>query len=98
MNILLIKLLSGETVIGKGSEESDGVKIEGPLVIDLVPTNHGLVVLFRPFMVGLKAGVPITIPNDKIVATVSELSLDDGLITQYLQQTSQLAIPKIKTN
>lgn len=89
-NMKLIRLSSGEEVIGKVVENEDSITITDGY--SLIPAGEGKIG-FMPFMAYTKAKDGITISNRFVVFIVDAI---DQLVDQVREMDSGLTIPKNK--
>ncbi len=96
-DIAVIKTVSGEEVIGRVVEasESSGISLRKPLTMQLVmgPNSQGGVAMV-PFMLGADDIESVQFAKEHVVA-VSKARPDAA--SSYIQQTSGITIPTVKT-
>lgn len=87
-DIRLVKLISGETVIGKFS--ADGEKIEDPAILQTVPSQQGMSMMLLPF------GYPFDAEMGGEVATRHVIyeykACPEELKTKYLEACTNLTL------
>lgn len=86
----LVRLSSGEEVIGKVEQGSDSITIKDGY--SLIPAGEGRIG-FMPFMAYTKASEGITIDNKFIMFVVDPI---DQLIDQVREMDSGLVVPEQK--
>ena len=89
-NMKLIRLSSGEEVIGKVVENEDSITITDGY--SLIPAGEGKIG-FMPFMAYTKAKDGITIPNQFVMFSVDAI---DQLVDQVREMDTGLTVPKNK--
>lgn len=89
-NMKLVRLSSGEEIIGKVVDNGSDVTITDGY--SLIPAGEGKIG-FMPFMAYTKAKEGITIPKSFIVFTVDPI---DELVDQVRQMDTGLVAPKNK--
>jgi hypothetical protein len=89
-NMKLIRLSSGEEVIGKVVENEDSITITDGY--SLIPAGEGKIG-FMPFMAYTKAKDGITIPNRFVMFSVDAI---DQLVDQVREMDTGLTVPKNK--
>ena len=89
-NMKLVRLSSGEEVIGKVTETENSITIENGY--SLIPAGEGRIG-FMPFMAYTKAKDGITIPKSFVVFTVDPI---DDLVDQVRQMDTGIVTPEKK--
>lgn len=85
-DVVTLKLISGEEVVGRFEEEtSAGIKITKPMVISMTPKGPGLM----PFLFTVNPDTAVTI-NHSAVALAA--NADKGFADQYIQSTTGIQL------
>jgi len=88
---VLLRLISGETVIGR--TEGDIYKLKQPMSIFLQPTPDGRIgIAFQSFIVGAEQNTTIKVNKDHVTAIVREPDINKELVKEYVKITSGLVI------
>ncbi len=92
--IKLFKLTTGETVIARVKEETEGsIYLEKPATIGVVPNNKGdMMITLIPFMLGAKKDASVSLAKSQIVAEVNDAGIDHLVKSQYLQAVTGLVL------
>ncbi len=91
--VVTIRLLSGEEVIGKlASNDSQGVKLAKPIQIVVQMTrDNQMGIQFAPLMASTDEDASMTFPNSAIV--IAPIVTRTDVASQYLKATTSLEIP-----
>ncbi|GAB6124703.1 hypothetical protein [Humidesulfovibrio idahonensis] len=87
-DIRLVKLINGETVIGKWSE--DGQSINDPAVIQTVPMQQGVQMMLLPFGYPFEQEITGSISTKHVLYEYTKAP--EELKTKYLEASSNLTL------
>ena len=87
-DIRLVKLINGETVIGKWS--ADGQTIADPAVIQTVPSQQGVQMMLLPFGYPFEQDITGEISTAHVLYEYKKLP--EELKTKYLEASSNLTL------
>ena len=87
-DIRLVKLINGETVLGKYDEETQGLK--DVAILQTVPTQQGVQMVLLPFGYPFEADISGAIKGEHILYTFK--TFPEELKNKYLEATSNLTI------
>ena len=87
-DIRLVKLINGETVLGKFDEETQGLK--DVAILQSVPTQQGVQMLLLPFGYPFENDIQGEISFDHVLYEYK--SYPEELKTKYLEATSNLTL------
>ncbi len=87
-DIRLVKLINGETVIGKWSE--DGQTINDPAVIQTVPMQQGVQMMLLPFGYPFEQEITGSISTKHVLYEYT--NAPEELKTKYLEASSNLTL------
>lgn len=87
-DIRLVKLINGETVIGKWSE--DGQTINDPAVIQTVPMQQGVQMMLLPFGYPFEQEITGAISTKHVLYEYT--NAPEELKTKYLEASSNLTL------
>lgn len=90
MDVIVLKLSSGEELIARGKNTGDAWKVERPRVIVMAPTQQGIQIAIMPWMAANVDGTYDI--DDSHVITHGKPT--DNLEKQYLQQTTTIELVK----
>ena len=99
MKIVLVKLISGEQVMGELvnadqvlNKSEYSLELKKPRTIFLAPTQQGLTLVFEDFIIGLDDKATVKLPLSQVLTFVLDHNLKKELIAQYIQATTNLAV------
>jgi hypothetical protein len=87
-DIRLVKLINGETVLGKFDEETQGLKEVA--ILQTVPTQQGVQMMLLPFGYPFETDITGAIKGEHILYTFK--TFPEELKNKYLEATSNLTI------
>ncbi len=87
-DIRLVKLINGETVVGKWDEESK--RLKELAILQTVPTQQGVQMVLMPFGYPFETEIGGEVSGDHVLYTFK--TFPDELKTKYLEATSNLTI------
>ena len=87
-DIRLVKLINGETVLGKYDEETKG--LSDVAILQTVPTQQGVQMLLLPFGYPFETEISGAIKEEHILYTFKHFP--EELKNKYLEATSNLTI------
>ncbi|MBU1249313.1 MAG: hypothetical protein KKB70_11480 [Proteobacteria bacterium] len=87
-DIRMVKLISGDLVIGKWSE--DGTKITDPAIIQTVPSQQGVQMMLLPFGYPFEQDMGGEVETRHVIYEYK--SFPDELSTKYLEACSNLTL------
>ena len=87
-DIRLVKLINGETVLGKYDEEAKGLK--DVAILQTVPTQQGVQMVLLPFGYPFENEISGSIKEEHILYTFKHFP--EELKNKYLEATSNLTI------
>lgn len=97
-DVVTIRLISGEEIVGKLALSSDNnvTKLSKPIVVALqmLPNNQASIA-FLPFLASTDEGNSVSFPNTALVVSATKTRSD--VSTRYIQATSDLEIPNAAT-
>jgi hypothetical protein len=91
LGVQLVKLVTGEEIIGDVTVTPEGVSIEGPMIPNVVPNNDNgsyRISLF-PYRPYVKASVPILIAGQHVIAV---MEITEQIEQSYRQFRSNIKI------
>jgi len=87
-DIRLVKLINGETVLGKYDEETQGLK--DVAILQTVPTQQGVQMVLLPFGYPFETDISGEIKGEHVLYTFK--SFPEELKNKYIEATSNLTI------
>lgn len=87
-DIRMVKLISGDIVIGKWSE--DGSKIDDPAILQTVPSQQGVQMMLVPFGYPFEQEMDGELDTKHVIYTYK--TFPDELSSKYLEACSKLTI------
>jgi hypothetical protein len=88
-DIRLVKLINGETVLGKWEEDTKTLK--DVAILQTVPTQQGVQMVLMPFGYPFEQDITGEIAGDHILYVFK--SFPDELKNKYIEATTNLTIP-----
>lgn len=89
--IILGKMISGETIIGKKNETDNGIAIDEAYLVNVVPNQNGqsFNVMLLPLFIPISKDA-VDVPADKIIVTVTA---SKDIENEYIKATTNIVVP-----
>ncbi|MGE4503942.1 MAG: hypothetical protein AB7D51_01220 [Desulfovibrionaceae bacterium] len=87
-DIRMVKLISGDIVLGKWSE--DGSKITDPAILQTIPTQQGVQMMLLPFGYPFEQDIEGEIDTKHVIYEYKKFP--DELSTKYMEACSNLTL------